>query len=150
VEYPYWATLTGRVGRIGHTAARRRNVAIVAAAKPTVSIARVYDEISAGLGHRVLVDRLWPRGIAKASAPIDEWCKAIAPSPDLRKWYSHESAKFVEFGDRYRAELADPTLAAELERLRELARSPGLVLVTAVREVSESSAAILQGVLLNP
>jgi uncharacterized protein YeaO (DUF488 family) len=118
-------------------------------AKPQIAIARVYDDIPASQGHRVLVDRLWPRGIAKVTAPIDEWCKDIAPSPDLRKWYSHDSAKFGEFGDRYRAELADPSMASELTRLADLARSPGLVLVTAVRYVDESSAAILRGVLLS-
>jgi uncharacterized protein YeaO (DUF488 family) len=113
-----------------------------------VSIARVYDDIPANQRHRILVDRLWPRGIAKSTAPIDEWCKDIAPSPELRKWYSHESAKFAEFGDRYRAELAEPPASAALTRLRGLAHSQGLVLVTAVRDVSESSAAILQEVLL--
>jgi len=114
-----------------------------------VSIARVYDDIPGDRGHRVLVDRLWPRGVAKTSAPIDEWCKDIAPSPELRKWYSHDSAKFAEFGNRYRAELAQPSHAPELERLANLARSSGLVLVTAVRDVDESSAAILRAVLID-
>lgn len=118
------------------------------AAKPAISIARVYDDIPASRGHRVLVDRLWPRGIAKATAPIDEWCKTIAPSPELRKWYSHDSAKFAEFGSRYRAELGDAAMTDELARLQQLARSPGLVLVTAVRDVSESSAGVLRKVLL--
>jgi uncharacterized protein YeaO (DUF488 family) len=121
----------------------------VATTTPDVSIARVYDEIPASRGRRVLVDRLWPRGIAKTIAPIDEWCKDIAPSPELRKWYSHDSAKFAEFGSRYRAELATAAMASELERLHALARSPGLVLVTAVRDVTESSAAILSDVLLD-
>lgn len=113
----------------------------------TVTIARVYDDVPAVLGHRVLVDRLWPRGVAKARAPIDEWCKQIAPSPDLRKWYSHDPAKFAEFADRYRSELAEPAMTAELDRLRGLARSPGLVLVTAVRDVDISAATVLRGVL---
>jgi uncharacterized protein YeaO (DUF488 family) len=117
-------------------------------AKPRVEIARVYDDIPAGGARRVLVDRLWPRGVAKASAPIDEWCKEIAPSPQLRKWYSHDSAKFGEFADRYRAELAEPAAAPRLDGLRQAAAADGLVLVTAVRDVEESSAAVLRGVLL--
>ena len=108
----------------------------------------MYDEVPPSSGHRVLVDRLWPRGVAKATAPIDEWCKAIAPSPELRRWYSHDSARFAEFGDRYRAELSAPAAAALLAGLRSAALDRGLVLVTAVRDVEESSAAILRGVLL--
>jgi uncharacterized protein YeaO (DUF488 family) len=121
----------------------------VAARKPRVTIARVYDDVAASSGHRVLVDRLWPRGVTKAAAPIDEWCKDVAPSPQLRKWYSHDPARFPEFGERYRVELAAAERAAQVDRLGELSRTSGLVLVTAVRDVSESSAAILAGVLLN-
>lgn len=120
----------------------------MAAKKPRVTIARVYEDIPAARGHRVLVDRLWPRGIAKVTAPIDEWCKDIAPSPELRKWYSHESAKFAEFGDRYRAELSAPGAVKLLDEMRATASGQGLVLVTAVRDVEESSAAVLRGVLL--
>jgi uncharacterized protein YeaO (DUF488 family) len=121
----------------------------VSAAKLRVEIARVYDGIAGGGAHRVLVDRLWPRGVAKATAPIDEWCKEIAPSPPLRKWYSHETAKFAEFGDRYRAELAAPSAQPLLDQLRSYAASAdGLILVTAVRVVAESSAAVLRDVLL--
>jgi uncharacterized protein YeaO (DUF488 family) len=118
------------------------------AARLSVSIARVYEEIPAGRGRRVLVDRLWPRGVAKATAPIDEWCKDIAPSPELRKWYSHDSPRFAAFAHKYRRELASADATEILDRLRAAAAADGLVLVTAVRAVDESSAAVLREVLL--
>jgi uncharacterized protein YeaO (DUF488 family) len=120
----------------------------VGPAKPRIEIARVYDDIPAGGAMRVLVDRLWPRGVAKASAPIDEWCKQIAPSPPLRKWYGHDSAKFAEFGERYRAELRAAAAKPLLDELRRAASAEGLILLTAVRDVAESSAAVLREVLL--
>src|SRR5271157_3701700 len=74
-----------------------------------IKIKRVYDEVSTGDGKRVLVDRLWPRGIKKEDAAIDEWLKDIAPSTDLRKWYSHDPTKWGEFKKRYKLELEDRT-----------------------------------------
>lgn len=68
-------------------------------------IKRIYDEASDKDGYRVLVDRLWPRGISKECARLDEWNKDIAPSADLRKWFGHDSGRFEEFAARYRAEL---------------------------------------------
>jgi uncharacterized protein YeaO (DUF488 family) len=68
-------------------------------------IKRIYEEATAGDGYRMLVDRLWPRGVAKARAELDEWAKDIAPSTELRVWFGHEDARFDEFGARYRAEL---------------------------------------------
>ena len=138
-----------RRNRLGPGSSGHRIDTVTTVSAMKISIARVYDDIPAGHGHRALVDRLWPRGVSKASAPIDEWCKDIAPSPDLRKWYSHDSAKFDEFGNRYREELADAKVSIELIRLRGLADSAGLVLVTAVRNVDESSAAILQKVIVD-
>ena len=69
--------------------------------QPRVRVGRVYDERAAADGTRVLVDRLWPRGLAKARADIDEWCKQIAPSSALRRWYGHDPARFAEFRQRY-------------------------------------------------
>ncbi len=72
-----------------------------------IKIKRVYDPVSADDGKRILVDRLWPRGLTKEKARIDEWLKDISPSNELRKWYSHEPAKWEEFKKRYRDELKD-------------------------------------------
>jgi uncharacterized protein YeaO (DUF488 family) len=100
--------------------------------------------------HRVLVDRLWPRGIAKADAPFDEWAKEVAPSTELRRWYGHEPEKFDEFARRYRAELAVPPAEESLARLRLQAQRSGVVLVTATRDVPHSAAEVLLDVLLAP
>jgi hypothetical protein len=75
----------------------------------------------AGRRHSGLVDRIWPRGLTKARAALDEWCKEIAPSTELRKWYGHDPDRFEEFGRRYQAELAEPERARALAHLRELA-----------------------------
>lgn len=69
--------------------------------KPDVRVRRVYEEAEEDDGVRVLVDRIWPRGMTKAKAALDEWCKHVAPSTELRKWYSHDPAKFAEFTKRY-------------------------------------------------
>jgi uncharacterized protein YeaO (DUF488 family) len=70
-----------------------------------VRVRRIYDPVTADDGRRVLVDRLWPRGVSKADAHLDEWCKEVAPSDDLRKWYGHDPGRFEEFRTRYLAEL---------------------------------------------
>ena len=76
---------------------------------------RIYDEPARSDGRRVLIDRLWPRGVSKEAARIDFWAKAIAPSNELRKWYQHDSSKWAEFRDRYFAELdSNPEGVAEL------------------------------------
>ena len=104
---------------------------------------RVYDDPSPEDGRRVLVDRIWPRGLAKARAGIDEWAKAVAPSTELRRWYGHEPGRFEEFRRRYSAELAEPERQAALRHLRELARSGRLTLVTATRDLDHSQATVL-------
>jgi uncharacterized protein YeaO (DUF488 family) len=111
-----------------------------------ISVARVYDAPPPGVT-RVLVDRLWPRGVRKDGAPLDEWCKDIAPSTELRTWYGHEPDRFAEFRRRYRAELRDPARAAALQHLRGLAASGDLVLVTATKDVDRSAATVLAAVL---
>ena len=93
--------------------------------------------------YRVLVDRLWPRGVTKADAALDEWLKDVAPSTELRRWYSHDVQRFEEFARRYRAELRRPPTAA-LDRLLELARTQTITLVTATRDVEHSGARVLQ------
>lgn len=108
-----------------------------------VEVARVYDLPEPGRGHRVLVDRLWPRGVAKASAPFDEWCHDVAPSPELRTWYGHRPERFDGFKARYRTELAREPARGALAGLRTCARRGGVVLVTATKDVDHSAAAVL-------
>ncbi len=111
--------------------------------QPEVRVRRVYDDPSPEDGTRVLVDRIWPRGLARARAGIDHWAKEVAPSTELRRWYGHDPGRFEEFRRRYQAELADPDRQAALNHLRELARSGRLTLVTATRDIDHSQAAVL-------
>ena len=112
-----------------------------------VRLRRVYDHDAAGDdGLRVLVDRLWPRGVTKADAALDEWLKEAAPSTELRRWYGHDVARFEEFARRYRAELRRPPTVA-LDRLLELASTKTITLVTATRDVEHSGARVLQELL---
>jgi uncharacterized protein YeaO (DUF488 family) len=111
--------------------------------KRHVQIRRIYDDPIPEDGTRVLVDRIWPRGVSKERAHLDEWCKQIAPSTELRKWYGHDHARFDEFTRRYRAELTDPERAAALAHLRELAGNEMLTLLTATKNIDISEAAVL-------
>jgi uncharacterized protein YeaO (DUF488 family) len=106
-------------------------------------VGRVYDEPTPHDGTRVLVDRLWPRGLAKSKAGLDEWCKQIAPSTELRRWYAHDPALFPEFRRRYRRELTGAEQAVALTHLRELARDRPLTLLTASKDVAISEATVL-------
>lgn len=98
-------------------------------------------------GKRVLVDRLWPRGMKKTDAHLDGWSKDVAPSTELRRWYGHEPAKFEEFSRRYLDELADPARAEALEHLRKLADGLRLTLLTATKNPDISEAAVLATLL---
>ncbi len=110
-----------------------------------VRIKRVYDPPSADDGRRVLVDRLWPRGVAKDAAHIDEWLKEIAPSDELRKWFGHEPARWKEFRRRFREELQDET--ALLERLRGEARQGTVTLLFAAKDEEHNNAVVLRELL---
>lgn len=112
-----------------------------------VRVRRVYDDPEPGDGARVLVDRIWPRGMRKETARLDDWARDIAPSTELRTWYQHDPAKFGEFTRRYKAELAKPAAKAALRRLRELAAGGPVTLLTATREIDLSQAAVLAGLL---
>jgi len=116
-------------------------------ASPTVQVRRVYAPPAPDDGARVLVDRLWPRGLSKADAALDEWCKQVAPSAELRSWFSHDPTRFEEFRDRYTAELEDPERAAALDHLRDLLASGGLTLLTATAHPEISQAAVLAAIL---
>jgi uncharacterized protein YeaO (DUF488 family) len=115
-----------------------------------VAIKRVYDEPGEGDGMRVLVDRLWPRGLSKERARVDLWLKEVAPSSELRTWFGHDPAKFDEFRKRYEAELASGSAHDALARLRELARQQQVTLVFGARDAEHSNAAVLSELLNKP
>jgi uncharacterized protein YeaO (DUF488 family) len=111
-----------------------------------VGTARVYDQPETGTMW-VLVDRLWPRGMAKQDAPYQRWLKDVAPSAELRKWYGHDPERFAEFARRYESELAEPPAIEALAELESLAREEKLVLVTATKDLGHSGAEVLRQVL---
>jgi uncharacterized protein YeaO (DUF488 family) len=115
--------------------------------KGKVQIARVYDPRQQSAGYRVLVDRLWPRGVSKEDAPFDHWLKDVAPSTELRQWYGHDVERFTEFNRRYRKELSSGTAKEALDALRERVPTQGVTLVTATKDVEHSGAAVLARVL---
>ena len=95
----------------------------------------------------VTIDRLWPRGLSKERAHLDEWCKQIAPSTELRRWFGHDPEKYAEFARRYRAELDEPTHAEALDHLRGLAAHGPLTLITAAKRSDISEATVLADLL---
>ena len=117
---------------------------------PHVQVRRVYDEPEPSDGQRVLVDRIWPRGLSKDRAHLDEWCKQVAPSTDLRTWYGHDPERYPEFARRYRTELDEPERATALAHLRELAATAPLTLLTATKRSDISQAAVLAEMLSRP
>jgi uncharacterized protein YeaO (DUF488 family) len=106
---------------------------------------RAYEKPSAADGKRILVERLWPRGLTKAKARIDLWLKDIAPSTELRRWYSHDVSKWREFKKRYLAELRDAP--ESMRRLRGLAQEGPVTLIYAAHDVKHNSAVVLQQLL---
>ena len=108
---------------------------------------RVYDAVRPADGTRVLVDRLWPRGIRKDDPRVGRWLKNVAPSTELRHWYSHDPAKFDEFARRYTAELHQPAAAAALDELKALTAAGAVTLVTATKELDLSHLAVLADLL---
>jgi uncharacterized protein YeaO (DUF488 family) len=115
---------------------------------PEVVVVRCYEGPGREPGdYRVLVDRLWPRGVRRQALDIDEWAKAVAPSTELRRWYGHDPDRFGAFAERYRAELGEAPASAEVARLAGLAGRQRLVLLTATKDVEHSAARVLQEVL---
>lgn len=108
-----------------------------------VSYRRIYEEPSPQDGKRVLVDRLWPRGVSKEEADLDEWLKDVAPSSELRHWYHHDPERFAEFSRRYIDELHDPEHQAAVQNLRDLADHDKVTLLTATKDAAHSEAAVL-------
>lgn len=117
------------------------------ATAPHIRVRRAYDPPERDDGQRVLVDRLWPRGLSKARAHLDAWYKEIAPSNELRKWYGHDPDRFDEFARRYRAELARRPASDAVDALRRRARRTRVVLLTATKDVDHSGARVLLDVL---
>lgn len=115
--------------------------------QPDIRVRRAYEDPSAQDGARVLVDRIWPRGLRKDAADLDEWAKDVAPSTELRKWYGHDPAKFDEFRRRYLDELSGEAQRAALDTLCALAAKGPVTLVTATKDVAISQAAVLAQLL---
>jgi len=120
---------------------------MVSTAAKRIAIRRIYDEDPGDGAYRVLVDCLWPRGVTKARAAIDEWAKDVAPSADLRRWYQHDPRRFDEFARRYTEELREPPAAEAVARLRRAAEKQHVALVTATKDVAHSGAQVLFRVL---
>lgn len=110
-----------------------------------VRLKRIYEPPDPGDGVRIFVERLWPRGVSRKDARLDEWARDLAPSTDLRRWYAHIPERWPEFRERYRRELASRREA--LERLRALASGDGLTLVYAARDERRNSAVVLKEAL---
>lgn len=118
-----------------------------AAISRNIKLKRIYKPASAKDGTRILVDRLWPRGITKAEAKLDEWNREITPSSGLRAWFGHDPKRWAEFSDRYRAELAEHPDA--LGELRRKARRGPITLLYAAKDEDHSHAIVLRQVLLD-
>ncbi|GAA3340145.1 DUF488 domain-containing protein [Curtobacterium pusillum] len=114
----------------------------------TVRVKRAYEPAEEGDGYRVLVDRLWPRGVSKDDARIAEWSKDVAPSADLRKWFGHDADRFDSFRERYRAELDG---SEALEHLRRVVHEhPIVTLVYGARDEEHNQAVVLAELLMQP
>lgn len=111
-----------------------------------VKLKRAYEPASKTDGTRVLIDRLWPRGVKKTDAKIDEWMKDVAPSTGLRKWFGHDPARWPEFQDRYEAEVRQHP--EQLDRLRALAREGPLTLVFSAHDEAHNDAVVLRAMIL--
>lgn len=110
-----------------------------------IKIKRIYDDYAKEDGHRVLVDRIWPRGISKEKAKLDDWCKEIAPSSELRKWFNHKEDRFDEFRNRYKKELKKHE--KDLKKLREIAQEKRLCLLFGAKDKKRNQAVVLKEVL---
>jgi len=115
------------------------------AGAPDVRLKRAYDPAEPGDGYRVLIDRLWPRGVSKERARLDEWARELAPSTELRTWFGHDPERFAEFERRYRTELA--AHSGKLDELRRRARHGTLTLVYAARDEEHNDAVVLAELL---
>ena len=106
---------------------------------------RAYDPAGARDGYRVLVERLWPRGVRKTDLQLDAWLKDVAPSPELRRWFGHDPARWIEFAARYRRELREHPAAEALAELVRRASVRTVTLVYGARDENHNSAVVLRG-----
>ncbi len=112
-----------------------------------IVVKRIYNQSSHNDGTRVLVDRIWPRGIRKEDAELDDWNKDVAPFTELRKWYGHDPDKFDEFSRRYHDELATEAGRQALQELRQCVKGKRLTLLTAAKDVEHSHPTVLAQIL---
>ncbi|WP_028591310.1 DUF488 domain-containing protein [Paenibacillus massiliensis] len=108
---------------------------------------RIYEPPYSSDGLRILVDRLWPRGVTKESAQLDFWMKEVAPSPELRRWFGHDPARFEEFSELYTLELSTEELQPHVARILELASEKPVTLIYAAKDVQHNHAVVLRGFL---
>lgn len=113
----------------------------------SIVVRRIYDEPTGTAGYRVLVDRIWPRGLRKDEVEFNAWLKELAPSTALRRWYGHQVAKWPEFQRRYRDELATPAHQEELADLAKRAQQGQVTLLCGARDAAHSQAEVLREVL---
>ena len=115
----------------------------------TIKLARIYTQAGDQGGYRILVDRLWPRGISKANAHLDWWCKEVAPSPDLRKWFNHTVEKYPRFAARYQAELAANPAYQELKaRVQAQLSVQDVILFFGAKDERHNQAVVLEACLV--
>ncbi len=111
----------------------------------TIKIKRIYEDPSDGDGYRILIDRIWPRGVSKEDAKLDDWNKDIAPTTKLRKWFHHDPDKFDEFAKKYRKELDGKK--EDLEKIRKKAKDQTITLLYGAKDTEHNQAVVLQKVL---
>ncbi|HZU40462.1 MAG TPA: DUF488 domain-containing protein [Solirubrobacteraceae bacterium] len=109
---------------------------------------RIYDPADPADGYRILIDRLWPRGVSKQRAALDEWARDLAPSDELRAWFAHDPERFAEFRSRYRAELE--AQAGRLEKLRARAANGRVTVLYGARDPDHNNAVVLAELLMHP
>jgi uncharacterized protein YeaO (DUF488 family) len=114
-----------------------------------IAIKRIYEAYDPSDGYRILIDRLWPRGVSREAAAIDYWAKAIAPSTELRRWYDHDPVLWPEFQQRYANELTAREAADELVRLKTIGAERDITLLTATRSETGTHALMIRSLLLD-
>ncbi|MGA9364772.1 MAG: DUF488 family protein [Bacteroidota bacterium] len=112
-----------------------------------IKLKRIYEKAERTDGKRVLIDRLWPRGVRKEEAHIDEWLREIAPSDELRRWYGHKPERWEDFRKRYRAELSKASLKELVGKLRRKGKRSTVTLLFAATDSEHSNAAVLKEIL---
>ncbi|WP_221567422.1 DUF488 domain-containing protein [Alkalihalobacillus sp. TS-13] len=116
--------------------------------KLAIQLKRIYESKSENDGKRILVDRIWPRGVSKEEAALDEWLKEVAPSPELRKWFGHDPDRFKEFKERYESELDnDEEKQKAAEKIRSFIKDGKVTLLYAAKDQKHNHAVVLKGFL---